>query len=452
MPNTHSTLTGLFSDIADAIREKTGGTDSIVADTFPEAISAIPAGGISVPSNDVDFIDYDGTIVYSYTAEEFAALTAMPDNPTHEGLTAQGWNWSLADAKSYVAELGELDIGQLYITDDGKTRLYITIQSEGWKTPTLRFYQAIANGVTIDWGDGSNPETLSGSGGLSVSHAYATIGEYVITLDPADECTLAIGVNGNGSTAVFEGGSTTQAAYRTILKKVEIGKNVTFIEFHSFYNCYSLRSITIPNTVANVYNYAFYECYELKGIVLPNNGHCGQYTFQNCSKLERISFAQGGYPSIYAFDGCRSLKRMTAYMVEGQYVARNCYALESAAINSGDVSNYAFRDCHSLRRFSYRTYKFASGSIGVEAFNSCYSLTSFTIHEKIESIGNSAFRYCYALKEVHVLPTTPPTIGTNVFGGAPSGFIIYVPQGTLSTYQSATNWSTYARYMQEEPS
>lgn len=38
MANTHTTLTGLFTDIADAIRAKTGGTESIVADAFPEAI------------------------------------------------------------------------------------------------------------------------------------------------------------------------------------------------------------------------------------------------------------------------------------------------------------------------------------------------------------------------------------------------------------------------------
>lgn len=44
MANTHSTLTGLFTDIADSIRAKTGGTGAIVADKFPEAISGITTG------------------------------------------------------------------------------------------------------------------------------------------------------------------------------------------------------------------------------------------------------------------------------------------------------------------------------------------------------------------------------------------------------------------------
>lgn len=46
MPNTHSTLSSLFTDIANAIRNKTGGTAQIVADDFPTEIANIPSGGI----------------------------------------------------------------------------------------------------------------------------------------------------------------------------------------------------------------------------------------------------------------------------------------------------------------------------------------------------------------------------------------------------------------------
>ena len=94
---------------------------------FAADIATIPSGGGggSSTSNAVNFYDYDGTIVNSYTATEFANLSELPANPTHEGLTAQGWNWSLADAKEYVSTYGKLDIGQMYATDDGDTRLYI---------------------------------------------------------------------------------------------------------------------------------------------------------------------------------------------------------------------------------------------------------------------------------------------------------------------------------------
>ena len=44
---THQTLGSLFTDIADAIRAKTGSSADIVADNFPTAISQIPTGGTS---------------------------------------------------------------------------------------------------------------------------------------------------------------------------------------------------------------------------------------------------------------------------------------------------------------------------------------------------------------------------------------------------------------------
>ena len=45
MPNEHETLGSLFTDIADAIRAKTGGSASITADNFPSEIASIPSGG-----------------------------------------------------------------------------------------------------------------------------------------------------------------------------------------------------------------------------------------------------------------------------------------------------------------------------------------------------------------------------------------------------------------------
>ena len=48
------------------------------------------SGGGGMPHNDVNFFDYDGTIVASYSASDFLALTEMPSNPTHDGLVSQG--------------------------------------------------------------------------------------------------------------------------------------------------------------------------------------------------------------------------------------------------------------------------------------------------------------------------------------------------------------------------
>ena len=55
--------------------------------------------------------------------------------------------------------------------------------------------------------------------------------------------------------------------------------------------------------------------------------------------------------------------------------------------------------------------------------------------------------------EIHVESTTPPTLASwTAFSNASGDLVIYVPQGSLSSYQTASNWSNFASRMQEEPS
>lgn len=72
MPNRHTTLTSLFTDIAGAIRSKTGDSAEIKADDFDTAIEAIPSGGGGYTAEQVlglepiDSFTYDGTSLDSY--------------------------------------------------------------------------------------------------------------------------------------------------------------------------------------------------------------------------------------------------------------------------------------------------------------------------------------------------------------------------------------------------
>lgn len=73
MPNKHETLTSLFTDIANAIREKTGETSSIKADDFNTAIQNIPTGGSGefttnqlLGVDPIDSLSYDGTTLPEY--------------------------------------------------------------------------------------------------------------------------------------------------------------------------------------------------------------------------------------------------------------------------------------------------------------------------------------------------------------------------------------------------
>ena len=231
--NTH------YGNIAAAIREKNGLTAAYKPSEMADAIRAIQTGGGgggSVSPKEVNFYDYDGTLVAAYTVAEAKALTALPDGPTHDGLIFQGWNWTLDKVNALTRPM---NVGAMYITDDGKTRLYIRIAAEGRMKVPLYFSQTVAGGVTIDWGDGSGTETLAGAGNVSTTHTYQGVGDYVITLDPADGCTLGLG-SGSSSYCVMGSTGNNGRVYCNMPHKVELRRGVTSIGDSTFYNFYEM--------------------------------------------------------------------------------------------------------------------------------------------------------------------------------------------------------------------
>ena len=327
-----------YRDIAAAIREKAGGTALYKPAEMAAAIRAIKTGGGSggaqtgsVGLKDVNFYDYDGTLVASYTLEEAQALTALPDGPAHDGLVFQGWNWSLEKINAMTKPM---NVGAMYITDDGKTRLHIRIAAEGRMNVPLYISQTVANGVTIDWGDGSATETLAKTGNVNTTHTYASIGDYVITLDPVDGCTLGFG-DGTYSYCVLGSTGNNGKVYCNFLKSVRIGDGVTSIGYGALYNCYSLASITIPESVTSIGDYAFYNCYSLASITIPESvTSIGTYAFKPCYALASISLP----------DGVTSIGNEAFY---------NCYSLASITIPDGvtSIGTYAFGSCYGMAEY-----------------------------------------------------------------------------------------------------
>lgn len=255
-----------LTKVASAIREK-GGTSGqlIYPDGFVAAIENIQTGSGTIPGapGDITFYDYDGTIVTSWTLAELATKTALPDYPSHDGLTCQGWNWSLADLKTTNRKM---NVGAVYITDDGKTRIYIRLE-EGRTSPMLG---VCPNGtVTVDWGDGTTPNTLTGTSTTSVkwtpNHTYSAPGEYVIKLT-VDGIMGFYGFGPfSGYSAILRYSSSDSDkrnyTYQNSVRKIEIGNGVTSIGEYAFSSCYSLASITMSNEVTSIGASVFYNCY-----------------------------------------------------------------------------------------------------------------------------------------------------------------------------------------------
>ena len=448
-------LTDKLTAIADAIRAKDGTTGTMTLAEMPSKIAAIQTGGGGSPSaspKDVNFYDYDGMLVASYTVEEAQALTALPDAPAHDGLTFQGWNYTMETVKAFNRPM---NVGAMYITDDGKTRLYIRIAADGRMNVPLYISQTVANGVTIDWGDGSATETLAGTGNVNTTHTYTSIGDYVITLDPADGCALGFG-DGSNSYCVLGSTAKVNKAYINMLQAVRIGKGVTSIGNSAFSYCTSLTGITIPDGVTSIGSYALISCYSLASVTIPDSvTSISDYAFQNCYSLASVTIPDSVTSiSRSVFSGIRSLASVT--IPDGitsidVSAFSSCYSLASINIPDGvtSISGYAFNLCYSLASINIPD---GVTSINDNTFEGCYSLASVTIPDSVTSIGSYAFKDCYGMAKYHLKPTTPPTLSNiNAFGNIPSDCIIYVPQGCLEAYQTATNWATYASKMQEEP-
>ena len=405
-------LTDFLTDVANAIREKKGTTGTINPQDFSSEIASIESGGgavVSASISDVNFLDYDGTILHSYTKEQFLALSAMPELPTREGLICQGWNYRWGEAVSYVTDYGKLNVGAMYITDDGDTRLYIRIATEGRMTVPLYWSQTVANGVIIDWGDGSDVQSVSGTGNKNTTHTYAKHGDYVIRLKVASGCTLGLG---SGSPNCVMGSTNNNGkVYCNMLQKIEIGSGITSINNYAFYYCTSLKSVSIPTNVFHMGNYIFAFCHSLVHITISTGVLIlGNYAFNSCSSLRSVGFPLN-------------------------FEHQNGF--------STSLGTNAFYGCNSL---AFTTLSASVTDIPSSTFYNCYSLASVSIPSSVTRIGTHAFYNCYGMVIYDFTKhTSVPTLeSTNAFSGIPSDCVIKVPSSLVEEWKSATNWSTYA--------
>ena len=444
--------------VADAIRAKGGTTAPLVfPDGFSTAVEAIQTGGggaVTVNDPAITFIDYDGTLVTKWAIADLADKTELPTPPAHDGLTFQGWNWTLEDIKALTQEM---IVGPMYVTDDGKTRLYIHLE-DGRTSPMLG---CCPNGtVTVDWGDGTTPDTLTGTSTSTVkwtpTHAYAAAGDYVITLQVEGSVGFW-GANGAGKGSYLlryaSGQDNRNFAYQNAIQKVELGGGITSINSYAFYYCRSLTSITIPSGVTSIGSYAFNQCYLLASITIPSGvTSIGDYGVAGCYSLASITIPSsvtsiGGS----AFHYCYSLTSITlpdGVTSIGGNAFYNCYALTSITIPSSvtSINSYAFYSCYALTSI---TLPDGVTNIGSSAFQSCYALTSITIPSGVTSIDSYAFSTCYGVKYYDFTALTAvPTLATpNAFTGIAADCEIRVPASLVDEWKAAANWSTYADYI-----
>ena len=250
----------------------------------------------------------------------------------------------------------------------------------------------------------------------------------------------------NGTVATFIDGtdykitSIDVQAFRdkTSLTNVVLLNNITVIEESAFNGCTNLSSITIPNSVEKIGTYAFSRT-SITSITIPKSlTTMGNTPVSSCTKLESIIVEKGN--SKYHSEGNCLIETATNKLISG---CKNSVIPDYVT----SMGSYAFNGIIGLNSI---TIPNSVTDIGFGTFDGCTGLTSITIPESVTNIQGWAFIRCSNLKEITVLATMPPTLSSN--SAIPdTTTTIYVLNDSVSAYQSATNWSTYASKIQELP-
>lgn len=406
--------------------------NAVLEDANDELEAALGGGGSTpVAKGQVNFYDYDGTLVKSMSSAQFRGLESMPANPSHEGLTAQGWNWTLADAKAYVAQFGELDIGQQYVTSDGATRIYITLDGD-MTSPMLKLTVPSGSTVLVDWGDGSTPSTWTSST-ASEKHDYAAPGDYVISISATSGTyyfSTYFLVAGTDS-------SDLDAVYMNTVTKVELGTNITGFRFKY---CSKLETISISTGTRNFGENCFHSCYNLKHVNIPANSSFGNGVFPYCNNLSSISIGNGlSQLSYQTFAECTGF-------LERVILPNTCLTIDSTAFSNCIVAEIIFGNGITeipgsvlYQRTPVKSVKLGNAVtlIGASAFYGT-SISEITLPDTVVTISNSAFRNCYCLKKINGGQNVK-TYGDYCFCGCKALSTFTIPD-------SVTNMSTNTFY------
>ena len=410
-------LKDFLADLADAIREKKGTSDPINPQDFTSEIASIETGGGEdvvkpiIQEKDVNFYDYDGTLLYSYTWSQAQKMTKLPPLPSRQGLICQEWNYTLEDIK---AQNGQADVGATYITDDGKTRLYISVDKYTGFTFDLSLTKYNNNAKAIvDFGDGTIIEHQTNK----ATHTYEEEGEYIITIEVVSSKFY---LNSEGSTntgygCTIFGYYTSQNDKNLALTKVEIGENILLRE-GTFNYCGALSEITIP-----------------KEVTCGLSGQISQPLF-NSANLKFVSCPRnfGRFRTTYpCFCKCSW--------------GANTYDISHSIEVSSSGTHYSFIPKPPQNTTNFSLTGGSPKYLRIPTINGNFSLYGLPFLYEIRFDGNvNNIGSLQTLNRMQLYDfsrlTQIPTLSSTTISGA-SGYKIYVPAELYGVWSKSTNWS-----------
>lgn len=472
-------------DIADAIRLKNKQTNLYTPEEMASAIDEITVA--EAEHKDINFYDYDGTILYSYYTDELLALTELPPNPEHPGLIAQGWNWTLDELKAYVQNNAHMNgqgcVGQNYTTDDGSTKVYLSLKDISVLTGL--FSLRVGKGtVYIDWGDGSPYEAVTYNNGSNmkdydVQHIYDSLDDYVIRVIPEGNVDWTLKYWNYGCTFWHYNNSSDYSRnylHGSCLTKVEFGNNIKSLPSSSIGgSAVNLKYVTFPRNLTGIAS-AFINCSSLCGAMIypPNTRTSGVNISQSQTLLRAIIFPN----HVEGIDASLSnLLPNSPRFLQDIMLPSNltlCPYIPYIRNHKQPYVSYGIKTINSsINTTSYLEVSIPSSvtkitatglfngyrgtvinlsnnitDFGSTTFSQVYSIYELEIPSSLVSMGDSVFSNSSLVKIDFSKLQSVPKIGKNIFNGTTNNpyFRAIVPYSLFVEWKAVANWSTYIPY------
>lgn len=175
----------------------------------------------------------------------------------------------------------------------------------------------------------------------------------------------------------------------------------------AFYNCTSLKAVTIPPSVTRIGSYTFDGCADLQQVLFANKESItaiNGFAFRNCTNLEMdVDFPNLESIRYTSFSGAKKIKEI-----------KNLGKITSipGPANTG-VENGPFYNCIGLEKAILPD---TLTSIGIHAFKGCTSLSAIEYDwTKLVTLAQNAFYNCSSLEIDELRTSNLTSLGGNAF-------------------------------------
>jgi len=291
-------------------------------------------------------------------------------------------------------------------------------------------------------------------------------------------CSGVLTISGTGAMTDFSSNSGAPwYSYRRSITSVVIESGITTIGDNAFYGCSNLTEVTIPASVTSIGNSTFQNCSSLTSatVLNPTPPALGSNAFSGAHPSFCVWVPSGslaGYVAdsewrSHCLNGCRQGSAgtniswhlcydegvltisgsgaMTNYGSGGAPWYNWRSSITSVVVESGvtSIGDYAFQGCTNLTEVTISVT-----SVGQSAFSDCTGLTDVTIGNIVTTIGDYAFQGCTNISTIISHRAAPPTVYANTLTSIPSSCCLYVPSGSVASYQLIQHWNRFASCVQ----